>query len=149
MGKSERRKGHDYERRIVRWLKAFIPRVDPERVLDETREGNNGDVRGGLRSWSPGGNGTSSEVVPLLIQAKFRKAPSPWKAQTEADEAASSPSDIAVSFCRRKRDQTLVTMRPDTFGTLLYLAAEALATTGPGRYTDVRNMIADLEEEGP
>jgi len=104
-----------------------------ERNIQESREGNGGDVLGELRSWSlDDGNGRGELITRLIGQAKFRASPSPWKAQSEADEAASSPSDIAFGIVRRKGDQTLITVRPVVFGAMLTLVAQQLAKSGPG-----------------
>ena len=144
MGKSERRSGHGYERKIARWLRNLG--VDAQRNVSETQTGNTGDVLAELRSWSPEGGKASGPGVNLVVQAKFRKTPSPWKGQEEADEAMTSPSDIAVGFCRRKGDQTLVTMRPETFGTMLRIVQMYLADAGKDTYLTIRNRVADMED---
>jgi len=144
MGKSERTSGHGYERKVARWLRALG--IPADRNLTETQQGNTGDVIGELRSWSQSGGNASRPGPRVVIQAKFRKTPSPWKGQQEADEAKSSPSDIAIGMCRRKGDQTLVTMRPETFGVLLKIAQQALAGKSEGWWEAMRNTVADMDE---
>lgn len=120
MGKMQRRKGATFERQIVRWLKD-LGFSETERNLTETRTGNTGDVFVPLKSL-----GLSQErLFRIVIQAKSRKSPSPWKAMDEAREAAGkSPSDLPVAIVRRTHDQTLVCMEPALFGALLYLSAD-------------------------
>jgi hypothetical protein len=125
-----------YERRIVRWIRDGLG-IPTERNIQESRNGNEGDIHGELRSWCQDrGNGMGPVVARLVGQAKFRKAPSPWKSQEEADEATTSPSDIAFGIVRRKGDQTLVTLRPRVFGALLIIASQQIATNGPGVWKD-------------
>ena len=114
MGKPSRDKGHNFERKLVRWFKEML--YPAERNLTETRTGNTGDVFVPLRwarqsqDWGP---------YRLVIQAKHKKSPSVWKAMEEAITAARSPSDVPVAIVRRTHDQTLVVMEPRTFAALL------------------------------
>ena len=68
-----RRKGHDWERDLCKRLRSAGAR-SAERVLTEPRDGN---ARGDIAT-----------DLPLVIQAKCGKAPNPWKALEEAEEAA-------------------------------------------------------------
>jgi len=130
MGKSERTSGHNFERKIARWMRNLG--IPADRNLTETQQGNSGDVIAELKSWCPNGGNASVPGPRIVIQAKFRKTPSPWKGQQEADDSAQSPSDIAIGVIRRKGDQTLVTMRPETFAALITLARREIATNSPG-----------------
>ena len=142
MGKSERKSGHDYERKIARWMRALG--VTAERNVTETQQGNTGDVIGELKSWSPNGNGTGPGPR-VVVQAKFQKNPSVWAAQSEADAATVSPSDIAISFVRRKGDATLVLMRADIFGALFRLAQLRLAEKSEGSWEKVLARVRELD----
>jgi len=122
----------EYERRVVRWIRDGLNIPNVERNIQESRNGNEGDIHGELRLWSPNGNGSGQVATRLVGQAKFRKTPSPWKAQEEADAATTSPSDLAFGVVRRKGDQTLVTLRPRVFGAMLYIVAQQIARQGPG-----------------
>lgn len=87
MGALSRRKGVAWERQVARQLSATTGHVF-ERVLTESRTGNSGDVR--------------SDRHPLVVQAKSGKAPSPWKALSEA-VAVSAPHEIPVGILHRDR----------------------------------------------
>jgi hypothetical protein len=119
MGRSQRRKGHDFERLIVRWLRKLDPTLFPERNLTETRTGNTGDVFAMWRSpWQ--------SLHRLTIQAKNRKSPSVWKAMDEARATTTSPSDLPIAIVKRTGDQTVVCMDTETFAYLLTGTREAL-----------------------
>jgi hypothetical protein len=123
MGKSQRVKGHSYERKIVRWLKRML--FEANRNVTETQTGNTGDVFVKLRWAKP--NPVTFGPFRLVIQAKHWKSPSVWKAMAEAEEAAGRyPSEveqgtiaIPVAIVRRTSDRTLVVMSPETFAGIL------------------------------
>lgn len=83
-GAKSRRRGHDWERAVAREL-SDLEYVEAARTLDETREGNVGDVRTNL---------------PLSIQCKAGQQPSVWKALEEAIEAA-EPGEHPVAAVKR------------------------------------------------
>ena len=144
MGKSERTSGHNFERKIARWLRNLG--IPADRNLTETQQGNSGDVIAELKSWSPNEGNGSTAGPRLLVQAKFRKTPSPWKGQQEADDSRKLPSDIAIGVCRRKGDQTLITMRPDTFAALITLAQQELARKSPGWWEALMMNVSNVED---
>ena len=118
MGRSQRRKGHNWERRIVRWLKK-LGIESARRNLGETGGQDLGaDVVAQLRLPPPALDHTA-EWRLLVVQAKHHKAPSVWKAMNEVRTGMTSPSDIAVAIVKRTNDQTLVCMDPDTFSFLI------------------------------
>lgn len=105
MGASQRAKGHSFERRVAKWLRDHgIGNF--WRETDETQQGNVGDVR------------DKASRFPLVIQCKHQKAPSPWKAMKEAEEAV-RPGELAVAAVRRHGGEDLVIMRPRDFMVLL------------------------------
>lgn len=123
MGKSQRRKGHDWERRIVRWLNQFDG-VEAERNLTETREGNSGDV---LVEWR---SSRRLKSALILIEAKHRKRVSPWKALDEARDAAVSRSNcVGVAIVKETHGDTEVWI--DIID-LPWLMRESMAKELPG-----------------
>ena len=72
MGKSQRDKGHNWEREVSRRMREFG--VDARRNITETQLGNTGDVHVY--------NGNAEMIA--CIQCKNMKSPSIWKAMTEA-----------------------------------------------------------------
>lgn len=87
-GAASRRRGHDWEREVSRDLSSLYG-VQAERILDETREGNSGDVGSNL---------------PLAVQCKNQRQPSVWRALREAEEAA-GPGEHPVAAVRRRHGQ--------------------------------------------
>lgn len=117
-----RRKGHNFERRLARWLREDLSLGDFWRVTEETQQGNVGDVR------------DRSGSSPLVFQVKKGRRPSPWKAIQEAEEAA---TDEEVPVAVVHRDQTspgkgaeqLVIIRPEVFATLVRSAVVTTMAT--------------------
>ena len=102
-GAKSRRRGHDWEREIVRSL-SELEHVEAERTLDEPREGNVGDVRVNL---------------PLSVQCKAGKRPRIYDAVQEATEAA-EPGEHPVAAVKRmngrgKKADRLAIMRWSDF----------------------------------
>lgn len=81
-GSRSRRKGHNWERTVAKDL-SLATGAEFKRVLTETREGNQGDVR-------------CSDGVPLVIQCKVGKKPRILQALKEAKEATDREYAIAA-----------------------------------------------------
>ena len=118
MGKSQRVKGHTFEREIVRWFKTNG--IPAERILTETRDGNRGDVRAGPLKYNLLNPATDSlEIIEtawkMRIQAKHRAMPSVWKAMDEARASRTSLFEITPAIVKRTYDQTVVCLTPDEF----------------------------------
>lgn len=75
MGKSQRNKGHNWEREVTRRFRDIG--LDAKRNVTETQTGNTGDVI----VYNINGD------VLAVVQCKSMKAPSLWKAMDEAIEA--------------------------------------------------------------
>lgn len=76
MGKSQRRKGHAFERHIANALRAVFPSA--RRGLDQTQGGREPDVAG----------------TPYWLEAKHHNLPpSTWKVFEQADEARGAAGD--------------------------------------------------------
>lgn len=83
-GAKSRRRGHDWERQVARDL-SDLEHVEAERTLQESRDGNVGDL---------------DTNVPLSIQAKAGKRPRIYSAVDEAVEAA-DPGEHPVAAIKR------------------------------------------------
>lgn len=116
MGKNERAKGHAFERRIARWLRTMG--LDAVRNLTETQKGNGGDVHALWKSPYP-----VAPPIDLIVEAKYRKVPSPWKAMDQVRSAVALSDDpgpvLGIAICHRIGDQTICCMDPPTLGYLL------------------------------
>jgi hypothetical protein len=79
------------EREVCRYLDK-VDGVTAERNLNEQRSGNTGDV---------------DSNIPIEVEVKCRKRPSPWKAIKEAQQQAerSQEDRRAVAMVRRKNGQ--------------------------------------------
>lgn len=135
MGAKSTNKGKAFERLIVRWMRLFLPEV--ERNLNETRNGNEGDVLAALRSvaYLPDGS-VDTEPGPkrytIVVQARHQGSPSPWKAMRDAEEGSSFLSEedgtpLPIGIARRTGGETVVTMRPEVFSVFaaaLYRSAD-------------------------
>jgi hypothetical protein len=113
MGASERRKGVAFEQRCARWLRRLLPYTDFQRVLDETQQGNRGDVRDAKKKFAD-----------LVGQCKWMKKPSPLRALDQAREAAETTSrypELGVAFVHEINGTDAVLMDPKLFGVLLVL----------------------------
>lgn len=85
MGKLSREKGAKWERAVC---KMFADAgISMARSLNETRDGNCGDVRG---------------EVPIVAQCKVGQLPNPYQALREA-VAAAGPGEHPVAIVRRNR----------------------------------------------
>ena len=84
-GSRSHRKGKQWERECARELSAALG-VSVQRRLDETREGNAGDLL------IPG--------VPLVVQCKVGKRPPIYKALAQAQEVAGE-EDVPAAMIRR------------------------------------------------
>jgi len=123
MGASERRKGVAFEQRCARWLRRLLPYTDFQRVLDETRVGNKGDVR------------DQSLMVPLVGQCKWMKKPSPLRALDQAKEAAATTSEypeLGVAFVHEINGTDAVLMDPKLFAVLMIIADDYGSELGRG-----------------
>lgn len=83
-GATSRRRGHSWEREIARALEE-LEGVEASRTLNETREGNVGDVDVNL---------------PIAVQAKAGQRPRIYDAVAEAKEA-SGPGEHPVAAVKR------------------------------------------------
>lgn len=86
MGKLSRNKGANFEREVAKMFSVATGRK-AVRVLEETREGNVGDV--------------VVEGLPLSIQCKVGGVPPIYGAINEATEAAAKTGHIPVAIIRR------------------------------------------------
>ena len=95
MGKSQRTKGHNFERWVARELRDIWP--DSRRGLDQTQEGLAPDVDG----------------TPYYIECKVgKRPPTPEKVLFQAVVAANKAKDArpAVGICRRDGQRPYVVM---------------------------------------
>ena len=111
MGKSQRVKGHTFEREIVRWFKTNG--IPADRILTETRDGNQGDVLAGPLRYDL--LNPATDAWKMRIQAKHRAMPSVWKAMDEARASRTSLFEIMPAIVKRTYDQTVVCLTPDEF----------------------------------
>ena len=109
-----RRKGLDFERKVVRVFNAAG--LVAHRNLEETREGNTGDV-----IVSPLMLGEDKLPTRLVIQCKAHKSPRPWIALKEAVEAAATLASqdridaahwIPVAVVKKDYDRPWAWVRP-------------------------------------
>jgi len=92
MGKSQRRKGHNWEREVAKRLRNLG--LDARRNVTETQTGNTGDVH----------VCDAQGDMLMCVQCKNMKSPSIWKAMEEAIEAAESHGidwPVPVSIVKR------------------------------------------------
>lgn len=101
MGKSQRDKGLNFERALVRLFKA-LGWTGVTRNYSETATGNTGDVRASVSSYQ------------FVIQAKRVEKLNFWKGMREAEEAAIS-SEVPILIARRSREEAMVCMRLSDF----------------------------------
>jgi hypothetical protein len=82
------KRGAPGERKVANFVDG-IEGISAKRNLNETREGNRGDVLSN---------------IPFVIEAKNKDQPSVWKAVEEADEASEELPDSkgGIAFVRRK-----------------------------------------------
>jgi hypothetical protein len=141
VGKRSRTKGASFERRVAKWLRdAGIG--DFWRQTDEPQQGNSGDVR------------DVSVSVPITLQVKKGKAPSPWKAMKEAEEGADFYHPIPIAIVHRDQRkpgegaEQLVLMRPDVFMGILKVLSEGTAykESGGRLWGRVRAHVMDASE---
>lgn len=85
MGKLSRTKGHAWEREVCEMIREATKR-EAKRTLNETRDGNCGDIQADL---------------PLAIQCKVGARPDIYGAVREASEVAGGKKDYAVAVIRR------------------------------------------------
>jgi hypothetical protein len=87
--------------------------MDWKRNLDETQQGNVGDVR------------DKSRILDLVIQCKHMKKPSPLRALDEAQEAATTSKlypEMGVACIQEHNGTKAVIMDPRLFAALLITA---------------------------
>lgn len=94
MGKSQRDKGHNWEREVAKRLRAYG--IDARRNILEAQLGNTGDVHV---------FNSDSEMI-ACVQCKNMKSPSVWKAMREAIESCDvqtrmGENPIPVSVVKR------------------------------------------------
>lgn len=110
MGKLSREKGANFERKIARWLQNLFPSMDWRRNLDETQQGNVGDVR------------EKSRKLDMVVQCKHMKKPSPLRALDEAQQAAITSNlhpEMGIACIQEHRGTAAVVMDPGLFAVLI------------------------------
>ena len=99
MGKAERRKGHDFERKIARRFRELFP---------ESKRGFQ----------TRGGTAEEPDVIagPFAIECKHGKRPN---IRAAYEQARSAPGVWPIAITRKDRDVVLVTMGFDDFFDLI------------------------------
>ena len=97
-GKRSRRKGHDFERELVRLFREAMPGADVRRGLQYRDGAECGDVTAG----------------PLHIEAKCGKKPPLRPALDQAERTAPSWA-TPLAVCKSDRDEPIVVIRLDEF----------------------------------
>jgi hypothetical protein len=114
---SQRRKGHQFEREVARELTECTGIVH-KRVLNETRDGNQGDIRP-----------TKASGFPIVVQCKTGARPDVWGAVREAVDAVDG-SEFAVAAIHRtgRGGERIMALPWDDGVELLALLAERYRT---------------------
>jgi hypothetical protein len=102
-GKRSRRKGHDFERELVRLFRAAMPGANVKRGLQYRDGAECADVTAG----------------PFHIEAKAGKAP-PLRPALEQAERGAPQWAVPIAVVKEDRNRPIVVMRLDDFESLVH-----------------------------
>lgn len=103
-GARSRRKGHDWERKLVRWFKGLG--FQTERNLTETRQGSSGDII--VECLCPNFHSPSDREENhqrLVVECKHQKSPRPWAALDQAVKAVGDDITNSLPVAIVKQDR--------------------------------------------